>query len=483
MDLVSRAARLFGNAPFLLSGGERLSFGRCASISSHIAGKLHENGLRAGDTLAIAAPNSVQSVLLTMALLRSGIVCAPMNHRFPEARLLAGLQALRPELVVTDETTAMLKRSPFRTERLANLVDLKNSTPQEALPFSVPLHKNRPVTVIHTSASSGNPKAALHSFANHWYSALGAARNMPLGTGDCMLLSLPLFHIGGYAILFRALVSGCAMALPEPLEPLEKSLERFPVTHLSLVPTQLHRLFGEPTACQSLRELKAVLLGGSATPVPLLEQSVRQKIPVYLTYGSTEMSSQIATTRGPVTTAEEACAVVLPFREVRIGEENEILVRGACLFQGYVHEKRLLLPIDSDGWFHTGDTGRLDHNGKLLVQGRKDNMFISAGENLHPEEIEQVLVSIEGVLEAVVVPSPDSEYGWRPVAFIRTETRDTPRDCDISGELLKTVGKLKTPVRYTRVSEWKKLPGSQKIDRKWYQTTTFSAPVTPDASE
>ncbi len=279
---------------------------------------------------------------------------------------------------------------------------------------------DRPVTVIHTSASSGEAKAAVHSFANHWYSALGSNENIPFGPGDCWLLSLPLYHIGGYALLFRSLISGGALAIGEPDETLSRSLLNFPLTHLSLVPTQLYRLLADKKSTDVLRKLKAVLLGGSSAPKSLIEEALQQDIPLYLSYGSTEMSSQIATTPAPIREIQQNSGQLLPYREITVAKDGELLVKGPCLFQGYLRPDGIHPQTDHDGWFHTADIGSISEKGEVTVLGRKDNMFISGGENIHPEEIEKALMMIEGIREALVVPVPDNEYGQRPLAFIQT---------------------------------------------------------------
>ncbi|MBM3163744.1 MAG: o-succinylbenzoate--CoA ligase [Chlorobi bacterium] len=481
MDLVSRASLLFDGSPALISSTATLSFRTCSAITSRIAGTLHEKGLRSGDTVAMITPNAPESLLVMMALLRTGMVCAPVNHRFPSGMLQKTLEVLRPDLVIASDQALIPPDSPFATASMAEMSATAADGPEIPLPSTPPVRMNRPVTVMNTSASSGTPKAALHSFGNHWYSALGAARNMPLQEHDCWLISLPLFHIGGYAVLFRSLASGSAVAVPEPQEPIERSLQRFPVTHLSLVPTQLYRLLRNPAALPELKKLKAVLLGGSAVPEPLLDETIRAGIPVYLSYGSTEMGSQIATTPEPVTAISKNSGTILPYREVRIAGDGEILVRGACLFQGYLVEGKPVQRLDSKGWFHTGDTGRLDSRGNLCVSGRKDNMFISGGENLHPEEIERALTEIEGIEEALVVPVPDREYGWRPAAYIRTAVPGVPDDSAICEAMIKKTGRLKTPVRYMRVYQWAMLPGSQKIDRKWYCQLAFTPSLPPGA--
>ena len=110
---------------------------------------------------------------------------------------------------------------------------------------------------------------------------------------------------------------------------------------------------------------------------------------------------------------------VLPYREVNVSEDGEILVHGHTRFQGYVHGDRLEEPFDENGWFGTGDIGYVDGDGYLMVTGRKDNMFMSGGENIQPEEIEKAFCEVEGVADAIVVPIDDEEFGQRPVAFVQ----------------------------------------------------------------
>jgi O-succinylbenzoic acid--CoA ligase len=138
------------------------------------------------------------------------------------------------------------------------------------------------------------------------------------------------------------------------------------------------------------------------------------------TYGLTEMASQVTTT-SPAATLQELYTAgrVLPHREVSISESGRILVQGETLFAGYVGGEGVDRPLDAGGWFHTGDLGELDEAGYLSVRGRVDNMFVSGGENVQPEEVEEALCRLEGVEEAVVVPVEDEEFGARPVAFVR----------------------------------------------------------------
>lgn len=484
MDIVANAAQKYSHNPALINEKKTLSFRDLEAVTGRIATVLQRQGIRKGDIVTLCMPNSATMVLLLLALLKTGSVAAPLNYRFPASRLqtlfpllkstaLIGPQSLtnklaHPVKLIPEEIMAESSawKQLFTEKKPVQTKSAEHDSANRQLDSSPAQQLRKPVTVIHTSSSSGLPKAALHSFANHYYSALGSNENLPFGPGDIWLLSLPLFHIGGYAMLFRSLLGGGALVVPEPGTLIQDALCRFHLSHLSLVPTQLYRLINDEKTLKKLQDFKVILLGGSTVEPALLEEASKAELPVYLTYGSTEMSSQITTTSGPVSTI--GAGKVLPYRELLIDKESEILVKGPCLFQGYLSERGPMLKTDASGWFHTGDTGEMSPDGELLVTGRTDNMFISGGENIHPEEIERALCSFEGVRRAIVVPVDDPEYGFRPSAFIEV-TGKALTDDEIKATLSRKTGKLKTPETITRVEQWRLLTGTEKIDRGYYK--------------
>jgi O-succinylbenzoic acid--CoA ligase len=268
-----------------------------------------------------------------------------------------------------------------------------------------PVRAFRPATILFTSGSGGEPNAVVHSYGNHYYNALGSNENIPVGPGDRWLLSLPLYHVGGLGILFRCLLGGGAMVMPDESADMAAQLIRDRVTHLSLVSTQLKRLLQSDRVSEAARLLKAILLGGGPIPKGLIKQAREAGLPVYPTYGMTETASQVATAGR----SHPDCLRVLKYSELRIADDGEIFVRGETLASG----------LADGGWYHTGDIGLVDENGCLIVLGRKDSMFVSGGENIHPESIEQALAAIDGIDEAIVVPVDDFEFGQRPVAFLK----------------------------------------------------------------
>ncbi len=388
--------------------GVEVSYGELDRLVSGTARRIAEKGVGRGDRVALVMDRSVEAVILLFAAMRAGAVACPVSTRLPEVTLFERSRSLGVSLTVGDRSfetavaaKALVERSP-------------HENPGAAPPFS----EHAPATIVFTSGSSGAARPALHTYGNHYFSALGAQDNMPLVCGDRWLLSLPLWHVGGLAILFRCLLAAATVVLPDPVDSLAASVRK--VTHASMVSTQLRRLLREAESGEAHPE-KALLLGAAAVSPALIDEAVRRGIPVHTSYGLTEMASQVTAT--PLGAAPEALRTsgrVLPWRELRCDEEGQIMVRGRTRFAGYVEGERLVRPFDEEEWFATGDMGRLDASGRLIVRGRMDHLLVSGGENILPEEIEVVLAGVAGVERAVVVGVADEEYGQRPVAFVET---------------------------------------------------------------
>ncbi len=362
-------------------------------------------GIKDSYRVAMCDENSVEYVILLLALWQIKAIAVPISPRWPDKTIVS-------------YAAQMNARHLFRCADIKRIVCFDARQQIEAGVYR-DLDPEQEVTIIATSGTSGEAKAAVHTWGNHFYSAIGSNEIIPLRCFDRWLLSLPLYHVSGVAIMVRCLLSGAGLVIPSDTDlNMSTAIGSGKATHISLVSTQLQRLLVDEKNLPLLRSLKCILLGGGAIPRTLIEQSVKLGLNIYLSYGLTEMSSQVAT--GKVTQINQACVKVLPYRQLKISSEGEILLRGEVLFKGYATGSRLPLPIrKNDFWFFTGDMGQLDKEGCLTVTGRRDNMFISGGENIHPEEIEKELLSIKGITQAIVVPKEDKEFGQRPIAFIK----------------------------------------------------------------
>jgi O-succinylbenzoic acid--CoA ligase len=454
------AARRSPDAPAIVGAGGSLAYRELDHRVSVAAARVRELGFGAGDRVALYLPKDERYLVLLLALIRTRCVACLPSTRLPP-RVAAPLPESTASRALISTSEELLEAVGVQTLRPEDLLSdgtamRDGSQTSEQLWLAL----EQPSTVVFTSGSSGVPKAALHTFGNHFFSARGSNTNIALAPGDRWLHSLPLYHVGGLSIVFRCLLAGATVVLPEPgVSPSEAIGD---ATHVSLVSTQLLRLLREGRF--EARRLRAILLGGGPVPVSLVHEAAGRGLPVHTSYGLTEMASQVTTTP-PGASHEElrTSGRPLPHREVGISGDGEILVRGETLFAGYVEGDVIDRPLDADGWFHTGDIGELSENGYLRVLGRKDNLFVSGGENIQPEEIEQALSSLEGVEEAVVVPIPDPEFGARPVAFVRMA------DGIVEGETLaraleKVLPRFKVPVAFHGWPEGAGL-GGMKVDR------------------
>lgn len=441
--LEETAAR-YADSPAVFHSTGVLSYSELNSRALAAAAHLSAQGIQHGDRVALLASPSLDALVATYAILRIGAVLVPISTRFPAQQIsqLLGDVQCRTALI-SHEYSSYAANFPIQALALEHLAN-------DIAPYAEPWRgsADSDATIVFTSGSTGAPKAALHTLGAHIANARGSQQNIPLGEGDCWLLSLPLFHVGGFAIPVRAFMVGAAIALPAPGAQLADTLRSFPLTHLSLVATQLYRLLRDEENTELLRGLKAVLLGGSAMPRTLIEKALDAELRIHTSYGCTEMASQITTTRKATAGELATSGSLLPHREISIAASGEILVRGATLFRGYVEGTTIRSAVDESGWYRTRDTGFRDSEGRLYVTGRIDNMFISGGENIQPEEIEQALCSIPGILQSLVVPIADEEFGARPVAYIWPADNAPFDESSVRAQISERIARFKLPVRF-----------------------------------
>jgi O-succinylbenzoic acid--CoA ligase len=461
-DLVHQQAQARPDALALWDTSQRWTYAELDAAVAGTRARLQEEGIQSQSRVALHLPNGAGTVVLFWALWRMGAVAVPLSTRLPAGQVGKRARRVGGQFLVADGAE-VLEQAPDGVTPLASeqvVEEAASDKPRSSLNRDRP--RERPATIVFTSGSTGTPKAALHTWANHLYSAKGANANVPLRGGDRWLLSLPLYHVGGLAILVRCALAGAAVAIPASKSALSDGLTATGATHVSMVATQFGRVM-EALENVPPATLRAVLLGGGPIPEELLQRGYERGWPLHTTYGCTEMASQVTTTApgDPLDTLQTA-GRRLPHRRVRV-EEGQILVAGPPLFRGYVTTDGLDDPRTEAGWYPTGDRGWIDASGRLHVQGRLDRTFVSGGENVQPEEIETALERLEGVDRAAVVPVPDAEFGQRPVAFVRTTT---PLDAEtLEGQLAQTLPGFKIPDAFHSLPD-ERTADALKLDRE-----------------
>ncbi|MBF4163880.1 AMP-binding protein [Nocardioides acrostichi] len=268
-------------------------------------------------------------------------------------------------------------------------------------------HDDRPL-VVPTSGSTGRPKRVMLSRSA--VLASGAATAARLGAQGAWLLALPASYVAGAQVVCRSLVAGHAPVVLDDHASLADAARALPsgVPHLvSLVPTQLHRLLAEGGAdLDALCGFHTVLLGGGPVDAALRARAADAGVRTVATYGMAETAGGCVYDGVPLDGVGLALA-----------GDGRIRLGGPTLFSGYTDE-RLTAEVLVDGWFHTSDAGRLDHDGRLQVLGRLDDMVVTGGVNVPASVVATRLRTHPRIDDAVVLGVPDEEWGNRLVAFV-----------------------------------------------------------------
>ncbi len=422
--------------------------------------------IKKGDRVAIISSNSLDYVILTLALIKAEIIFIPLNIRLNTSQIKSQLNELNCNKIFCSSNYYDIYLQLMPAYLLSTINDCKANKQyiNNLEYFTNPSAKTlKNITnIILSSGSSASPKYIVHDYSNHYFSALGSNENIKLNANSKCLLTLPLFHVGGLGVLFRSLIAGSNIIITYAKEIISDCIIKTKPSNYSFVFSQYEELISNKTVLEIFKNADAILLGGSSIPHNLIKYSNNNKIPIYTSYGSSEMSSQITTTFNSDLNNILTSGNILNYRSIKIDEEGEILLKGKTLFKGYLINNKLIKLTDDNGWFHSGDIGRLDPEGRLILIGRKDNMFISGGENIHPEKIENELLNIKGVINCCVIAVDNNIYGKRPECLIKL---DKPRNINEIKEILYTkIAKYEMPDEYYYFP--KELDNQFKIDRK-----------------
>jgi O-succinylbenzoic acid--CoA ligase len=379
----------------------------------------------------VLARNVPAYVAAIHAAPRCGTVLAPLNIRLAPAELAWQLADCGATLLLHDTEHASVAAGLGAVPRVA-FEDLGDPEPDTRASIAERvLTLDAPHTIIYTSGTTGRPRGVVLTIGNHWWSAMGSALNLGLRNDDRWLAVLPLFHVGGLAIVLRGAIYGIPVVLHERFDPAAAldAIDRQGVTIVSLVAVMLQRMLDLRDTTPFPAHFRCALLGGGPAPRPLLDACAARGVPVALTYGLTEAASQVATL-APADVPRKPGSVGQPLlpTEVRIvndagleaapGEVGEIWVRGPTVTPGYHGQPRAGAAAIVDGWLRTGDLGHRDAEGFLYVVDRRSDLIISGGENVYPAEVEAVLLAHPAVAEVGVIGIPDSTWGQAPVAFV-----------------------------------------------------------------
>jgi o-succinylbenzoate---CoA ligase len=374
--------------------------------------------------LAVVLPRPAAAEAVARAWEAGEAVC-PLDPDAPAPELKRALAAARP--------TRLLDRDG-----------------RSRLPGGEPVEPGT-AAVVATSGTGGTPKVVELGMDAVRASALASSAALGAGPGDRWLCCLPLHGVAGLAVLARAWHTGVPVEVHQRFDPAAVAAAAGRATLVSLVPTMLRRLLAAGAGPARFRR---VLLGGGPLPADLL-QAAAGRVGLVRTYGLTETFGGVVHDGHP-----------LEGVELRVDPDGEIEVRGPMLFRRYRGDPARTAAVLRDGWLRTGDLGRLEPDGRLVVLGRRDDLVISGGVTVHPLEVEAVLAAHPAVAEAAVAGRPDPEWGQRVAAFVvPRDPTDPPTLAELRAFALERLAAAKAPRELVLVPALPRGPSGKLLRR------------------
>jgi acyl-CoA synthetase (AMP-forming)/AMP-acid ligase II len=488
--VLDRTARELPDHPALVTPGRTLTFGQLREEVRRAAAAMVRLGVRVGDRVAIWAPNTWHWVVACLATHYAGATMVPINTRYTAAEaadILARTGA--PLLIAMGEFLGVDKLAALDPAALPDLrhivrvpVDRKDGTWEEFMAGGVDLEPAdaraaavRPDDVsdiLFTSGTTGRSKGVLCA---HRQSLAGSAAWAACGkiTSDDRYLCInPFFHNFGYkAGILACLQTGATLFTQLTFDPQRamQAVAKHRITVLPGPPTIYQTLLDHPARAEyDLGTLRFAVTGAATVPVVLIERMQTElDIDIVLTaYGLTESNGfgTMCRSDDDAVTVATTCGRPIADFELRIGEQNEVLLRGPNVMLGYLDDpEATAAAIDADGWLHTGDVGKLDAAGNLQITDRLKDMYICGGFNVYPAEVEQVLLRLDGVLDAAVIGVPDERLGEVGRAFVVTRPGSGLDEQAVIAYAREHLANFKTPRSVRFVDELPRNAGGKVV--------------------
>ncbi len=412
---IERHAARTPDRPAIVFEGATSSYRALAARIAFLAGVLAARGIVAGDRVALLATNHPDYLALLFACARLGAILVPLNWRLAPAEHGQIFSDAEPKLAIGERAFAANLQG--QATLWLDELDAQQSGPVDRA--GTPDH---PVLLVYTSGTTGRAKGAVLTQDALAWNAVNSQHMHDMTAADRILTFLPMFHVGGLNIQsLPALALGAEIVLMRRFEPGEAlaAIATSRPTLSLVVPAVMMAMIAHPDwASTDMSSLRMLGAGSSIVPVKLIRAFHARGIPVAQVYGATETAPiAIYQKRDDALANEGSTGQPALHCEAKL-DRGEILIRGPNVAKGYWRDPEATRESFADGWFRTGDLGRIDDNGHWWIDERKKDMIISGGENIYPAEIETVLGSYADVADCAVVAMPDEKWGEVPVAFV-----------------------------------------------------------------
>ena len=451
--LLRMAAERNSDRPAIVYHDLSLAYREVVSMVNSVANSLLELGIRKGDRICLCTGNRPESTITLNAASTIGAVITPMNPLYKEREMAYQLEnsearaiLIRPEMlpllqrVLSEEQLPNLKYVIVLGKQVpANMPDalpfarlLKGGSPKR--PSPVAIHKDDMIVLTYSSGTTGLPKGTMlshHNLATNHRQFLTASG---INFSDTTLIFVPFYHIYGVLLTGSFLAAGAKQVIVDrfELEPVLDLCEKHGPTWLFAVPAMIQALANAPGELTQLSTVKYLMSAAAPLPsAPAYKLQERTGIRIIQAYGMTETCPithlspldpeliRMGSAGLPMNNTEQKIVdIETGERELPVGEDGEIIIRGPQVMLGYWGDPEETAITLRNGWIHTGDIGHLDSEGYLYIVDRKKDMIKYKGFSIAPAELEAVLVEHPAVQESAVVGVPDEEAGEIPKAFV-----------------------------------------------------------------
>lgn len=456
--------------------GLRLSFQELNSRTNQLASSLLRLGVMRGDRVALALMNSIEFLEAYFAVAKIGGVVVPLNWRLVADELEFILKDSGSEtLIFGEEFIEVITELHDRGDKteIKNWIQVAEGGGDnefsrdyaafrnmgDAIEPEVRAEEDDLLYIMYTSGTTGLPKGVVHSHNTSMWALVTFIASTDLRDGDRYLAALPLFHVGSLIPVTLNIYWGVTSIVMREFDPVRawELMQEEKITCSLLVPAMLNFMSQVPDVTQyDYSQLRWIQSGAAPLPVNLIQIYADWHIEVLQIYGLTEVCGPACVINGE-NALKKIGSTGRPFfhTEGRVvdengndcasGEQGEVWIKGKHIMLEYWNRPDATAEtITEDGWLRTGDVAALDDDGFIYIQDRIKDMIISGGENVYPAEIENVILSHDGVSEVAVIGQPSNKWGESPFAIV-VRIDDTITEKDILNHCDGKLARFKLP--------------------------------------
>ncbi len=477
-------------APLFIDSGPRATRAGVLEDAEALSASLAELGLRAGEVISFQTPNWLEAAVINLAAALSGLIVNPIVPIYRDAEVGMMLADCRAKALFLPATfrnydyAAMIERLRPTLPNLRHIILVRSSnegflafddlvTAGRGRSFARPkVDAGAVKMLLYTSGTTGRPKGVLHSHNTISRAVERCVAHWGVDPGDAIIMPSPVTHISGYSNgLELPFLAGTRTALMESWNAKEALaiIERHNVTGTVAATPFLIELAHEAKAAgKRLPSLRFFACGGAAVPPDVIPaaNAAFENCRAFRVFGASEVplvtlgfpkaeDEHLAATTDGAVIDYDVRVVDAEDRDLPLGEEGEILARGPAMFLGYADKMQTNEAITADGFFRTGDIGRLTPEGAILITGRKKDLIIRGGENISAKEIEDVLHAHAAVREATVVAMPHARLGEGICAYVILKPGETEDASALAAHVgASGLAKQKIPERFEFVDDF-----------------------------